>query len=189
MFGLCMARANGARDVAQVAYNSSMSWFKPKSFLDFVFATGIILKGLNGFLEIVGGLLLLVVPLATINGIVVGLTQNELSEDPNGLIASHLLSAVHGLTSGSMLFLSFYLLSHGIVKAILVVAVLKNKIWAYPWMIVFLGLFIAYQLYLMTSAATGALVALTVFDGFIAWLTYMEYRKLRPATEGGPPSS
>jgi uncharacterized membrane protein len=156
-----------------------MSWFKPKSFLDLVFATGIILKGLNGVLEIIGGTLLLVIPPATINNIVIGLTQNELSEDPNGLIASHLLNNVQGLTGSTALFGAFYLLSHGIVKVILVVAVLKNKIWAYPWMIGFLGLFIAYQLYLMTSAASVALVALTVFDVFIAWLTYVEYQKLR----------
>ena len=30
---------------------------------------------------------------------------------------------------------------------ILVAALLKNQLWAYPWTIAFLGIFIAYQLY------------------------------------------
>jgi uncharacterized membrane protein len=30
------------------------------------------------------------------------------------------------------------------VKVILVVALLRNRLWAYPWMIIFLVLFIAY---------------------------------------------
>ncbi|BCG83133.1 hypothetical protein MesoLj113b_66750 [Mesorhizobium sp. 113-3-3] len=38
-------------------------------------------------------------------------------------------------------FYAFYLLSHGIVKLALVVALLKNKLWAYPSSLIVLGLF------------------------------------------------
>ena len=34
-----------------------------------------------------------------------------------------------------MLFGAVYLLTHGLVKVVLVVALLLNKLWAYPWMI------------------------------------------------------
>ncbi|WP_053544309.1 hypothetical protein [Corynebacterium deserti] len=34
-----------------------------------------------------------------------------------------------------MLFSSICLLTHGLVKVVLVAVVLKNKLWAYPWMI------------------------------------------------------
>jgi uncharacterized membrane protein len=37
-------------------------------------------------------------------------------------------------TSGAV-----YLLAHGLVKVILVAALLKNQLWAYPWTIAFLG--------------------------------------------------
>jgi uncharacterized membrane protein len=33
-----------------------------------------------------------------------------------------------------------------VVKVVLVTALLRNKLWAYPWSIVFLILFIAYQM-------------------------------------------
>ncbi len=71
------------------------------------------------------------------------------------------------------------MLSHGVVKIVLVTALLRNKLWAYPWMIAFLIAFIAYQVYRMTFAPSVGLVALTIFDAFVAWLTYREYGKQR----------
>ncbi|HXQ57128.1 MAG TPA: DUF2127 domain-containing protein, partial [Actinomycetes bacterium] len=65
----------------------------------------------------------------------------------------------------------------GLVKVILVAALLKNQLWAYPWTIVFLGVFILYQVYRLSFQPSVGLVALTVFDAVIAWLTYREYRK------------
>ena len=76
-----------------------------------------------------------------------------------------------------MLFGAVYLLSHGAVKVVLVAALLKNELWAYPWMIVFLGVFIVYQVYRLSLKPSVGLTALTVFDAVIAGLTYREYRK------------
>jgi uncharacterized membrane protein len=153
--------------------------FKPHDLLDRTFAVGIVLKGLDGVLEVVGGLLLLFVSPAAINRIVTNLTRHELSDDPHDFIARHLLAAAHGLTGSAVLFGALYLLLHGAVKIVLVTALLLNKLWAYPWMIGFLIAFIVYQLYRMTFAPTVGLAALTVFDAFIVWLTWREYRKQR----------
>ena len=65
------------------------------------------------------------------------------------------------------------------IKIVLVAALLRNKLWAYPWMIAFLIAFIVYQVYRLTFAPSIGLVAFTVFDAFIVWLTYREYRKQR----------
>lgn len=152
-------------------------WFKPKDLLDRIFEVSIILKGLDGIFEVLGGILLFFVSPETINRVVVAITQHELSQDPNDFIANHLLHTAHGLTGASILFGAFYLLSHGIVKVVLVTALLKNKLWAYPWMIVFLGAFIVYQIYRMSFLPSFGLAALTIFDIFIVWLTYREYLK------------
>lgn len=153
------------------------SWFRPNDLLDRTFEVGIILKGLDGALEVLGGLLLLLVSPAAINRITTTLTQHELSEDPHDFIATHLLKTAHGLTGSAVQFGAYYLLSHGLVKIVLVVALLKNRLWAYPWMIAFLGAFIVYQAYRLTFKLSFGLAALTVFDIFIAWLTFREYRK------------
>jgi uncharacterized membrane protein len=90
-----------------------VSWFRRKDLLDQTFEVAIILKGLDGVLEVLGGLLLLVVTPATINRIVAWLTEHELSQDPHDFIATHLLNTAHGLTKSAVLFGSLYLLSHG----------------------------------------------------------------------------
>ena len=168
-----------------------MSKFRPRDTFDRVFEIGIILKGLDGVLETVGGLLLLVITPATINRLTVSLTQHELSEDPHDFIAGHLLRYAHGLTGPAVTFAAVYLLLHGITKIVLVAALLRNQIWAYPWMIGFLLVFIGYQLYRLVLSPTFGLSALTIFDAFIVWLTWREWRRQAsnpapPETEMGP---
>ena len=152
-------------------------WFRPRDLLDRTFEVGILLKGLDGVLEVIGGLLLLVVSPVTIDHLVTSLTQHELSEDPHDFLATHLLKTAHGLTGSAVLFGAIYLLAHGVVKVVLVAALLRNQLWAYPWTIGFLGVFIVYQLYRLSLEPSVGLAALTIFDAAIAWLTYREYRK------------
>lgn len=153
--------------------------FRRGDLLDRAFLIGIVLKGLDGVLEVVGGLLLLVVKPSTIVGIVQALTQHELSEDPHDFLATHLLHATGALSGATLAFGAAYLLAHGVVKIVLVAALLRNRIWAYPWMIAFLIAFIVYQLYRMTFAPSIGLVGLTVFDGIVTWLTIREYQRQR----------
>jgi len=156
-----------------------VNWFKSGDLLDRAFAVGIILKGLDGVLEVVGGVLLLVVKPSTIDQLSRALTQHELSEDPHDFLATHLLHAADRLTGPSLEFGALYLLSHGLIKIVLVAALLRDKIWAYPWMIAFLIVFIIYQVYRMTFAFSIGLLGLTVFDVVVVWLTFREYGKQR----------
>jgi uncharacterized membrane protein len=121
--------------------------FKPKDTLDRAFQIGIIAKGINGLAELVGGLLLLFATPGSIHYLVAALTQGELSEDPNDVIARYLLHTADGLTGSAVVFGAVYLLLHGAVKVGLVIALLLNKLWAYPCTITVLLIFIGYQLY------------------------------------------
>ncbi|HET9174082.1 MAG TPA: DUF2127 domain-containing protein [Candidatus Saccharimonadales bacterium] len=155
-----------------------------KDALDRTFYISLILKGLDSTAEILGGIILLFISADTINSIVRTLTQHELSTDPHDFISTHLVNAAHSFTKGGRYFAAFYLLSHGIVKVVLIVALFKEKIWAYPWMMAVLGAFIIYQAYRMTYKFSFGLLVLTLFDIFIVCLTWLEYKKhksrLRP---------
>jgi len=72
-----------------------------------------------------------------------------------------------------------YLLAHGVVQVALVIALLLNKIWAYPLMIVVLVVLIGYQLYRIALNPTAGLIAVKVFDVVIVALTWREYRQQR----------
>ncbi|WP_336885239.1 DUF2127 domain-containing protein [Brevibacterium daeguense] len=139
----------------------------------------LVLKGLDGVLELLGGVLLLIVSPAEMSSLLLLLTQHELSEDPQDLVANALTRLADGLTVSATLFGAAYLLVHGLVKVVLVWAVLRNRLWAYPWMIGFLLIFITYQTYQLVLAFSWGLAALTAFDIFIVWLTWHEYRAHR----------
>jgi uncharacterized membrane protein len=119
----------------------------PSRALDRTFRFSVTLKGIDGALEIVGGVILLVVSPATIQSLVRSVTRRELAQDPHDFIASHLSRSARDLSQATALFAAIYLLSHGIAKVVLVVAVLRDQTWAYPAIIVLLVGFIAYQSY------------------------------------------
>jgi uncharacterized membrane protein len=106
---------------------ADMSWFRPRGWLDVTFEASIVVKGLDGILELAGGLLLLLVTSAGLNRVVAQVTQHELSEDPHDFLANRLLHVGSGLTESTVRFAAVYLLLHGIVKVALVAALLRNK--------------------------------------------------------------
>ena len=157
--------------------------------LDRTFRITVALKGLDGLLEVVGGIALLFVSPSSINGIVRALTAHELAQDPNDFVARHLLHSASQLSRATTVYGAIYLLSHGLAKVVLVALVLRNKLWAYPWMMALLLAFIVYQIYQLTSRLSVGLVLLTLFDAFVVWLTWREYRTKRAAAAEGPEGS
>jgi uncharacterized membrane protein len=147
--------------------------------LDLTFKIGLLLKAADGVLEIVGGVLLLFLSPTQIEHIVRTLTAHELAQDPHDFIARHLLHTASHLTTATTLFGAVYLLSHGVSKLVLVVLVLQGRLWAYPWLMALLLAFIGYQLYQLTVHASIGLIALTIFDALLVWLTWREYRAKR----------
>ena len=156
--------------------------------MDRTFRVILIFKGLDGVLELVGGVLLLLVSPQQIGAMARVLTQHELSQDPHDLIANALVRSTSNLSASASLFGAVYLLLHGLVKVVLVWAVLQDRLWAYPWMIAFLLVFIIYQVYKILVSFSWGLALLTAFDIFIVWLTWREYRrhKARAASGGRP---
>jgi uncharacterized membrane protein len=141
------------------------------------FRVSIILKGLHALLETVGGIVLLKVPAQTLNRVVMSILTQDFSRDPNDFVIRHLHRAFERLADGGSHFASWYLLSHGGVKLCLVLALLWNKLWAYPLMIVMLSAFIGYQMYRFTLTHSVAMIVLTVFDLIVIVLTWIEYRQ------------
>lgn len=147
--------------------------------LDRAFRISVTLKGVDGALEVIGGVLLLALSPRSIDHFVRALTQHELSQDPHDFVARHLLQASGGLRHGTRAYAGTYLLGHGLAKVGVVVAVLRDQLWAYPAMIVLLGAFIGYQLYRLSHHATVGLALLTAFDALVVWLTWREHRSRR----------
>ena len=130
-----------------------------------VFVVSVLAKGAHALIEIAGGLALYLFSTDTI--------ARWLDEiDPDGWLERHVpLSEQH--------FYAFYLLSHGLVKSVLVLGLLREKLWAYPASFAVFGAFIAYQLYRYSYTHDFALILLSIFDLFVIYLAVHEYRLLR----------
>jgi len=144
-----------------------------------LFDVGVITKGIDGALEIVGGALLFFVSSDQLRHVARILTLHELTEDPHDLVATYLLHTSQRLTPGAINFGAFYLLWHGVVKVGLVTALLLRQRWAYPVAIVAFLLFLLYQMSRYAHTHSPALLALSALDVLVILLTWLEYRRLR----------
>ncbi len=156
-----------------------MALFKATNKLDKVFEVSIILKALDGLLETIGGLVLLAVDPAKVTHWATKITQHELSSDPHDFVATHILRSAQHFATGGKIFAAVYLLVHGLSKIILVIEILRERLWAYKGMIILLGLFIVYQVYRLLYEPAIWLVVLTIFDGFVIYLTIREEKRQR----------
>jgi uncharacterized membrane protein len=149
-----------------------------------LFELAIFFKGVDGLLETAGGLLILFVPLHSLDTWVRWLVAHELigSHDFLADAAEHLLDSV---SLDSKRFASVYLIGHGLIKIFLVYALWREKLWAFPAALWFIALFVVYQLYRFTHTYSIALLIFALLDVLVAWFIWREYlvRKagLRPA--------
>jgi uncharacterized membrane protein len=146
------------------------------SFLKATFRTGITLKGIDGLLEAIGGVLLWFIKPESLGWTLQQIFQHELSRDPHDFIAAHLLHGSEKLAHSDPLFASIYLLAHGVVKAVLSVLLWMNKLWAYPLAITIFSAFTVYGVYRFTHTHSTLLLMFAGFDALIAFLSWEEYR-------------
>ena len=142
------------------------------------FDIGVVLKGLDGILEILGGLFLLIVPLSDLRRFLIWVTGHELSEDKKDFIATHLVHLANTLSVRSFQLTIAYLLIHGLAKVFLVVMLLRRRLWAYPTAVAVFTAFGVYQIYQFTYSHSLFLLALTILDVAVIVLTIWEYRIL-----------
>lgn len=91
----------------------------------------------------------------------------------------HLRVFAKSLSIGDLHFYSLYLLSHGAIKILLVVGLLRQKLWSYPASLIVLSLFVAYQIYRFVYTYSVGLVVLTGLDIVVMGLIWHEYRLMR----------
>lgn len=144
-----------------------------------IFAISVLLKGAHAVVEIVGGIMLYMSSTQAIVGLLNRFAASELIEDPNDFVAGYLLKFAEGFSVGTHHFYAFYLLSHGLVKIVLVAGLLREKLWAYPASFAVFTAFIAYQLYRFSYTHEWTLIALSILDAIVIALAWHEYRLLR----------
>jgi uncharacterized membrane protein len=147
---------------------------------DKLFRIAIAIKGLDGGLQVIGALVLAVIPPAVIGGFAHAVVTRDLLGDQSGTLATHLTKAAADFTGGdTRVFAILYLLLHGIVKLALVIAMLKKILPAYPIAAVVLAGFVVYEVWRAVHTHSIALPFFAALDVVIIVLVLREYRQLR----------
>lgn len=162
-----------------------MKFFDEKR-IHLIFEVSLFLKGAFALSEIVGGFLAYFIPKQFVLGLIAELTQRELAEDPRDLVANYFLHAAQSLSVGTQHFAALYLLSHGAIKLWLIIGLLRERLWYYPFALIVFGAFIVYQLYRFSFTHSPFLIFLTVVDLVVIGLTWHEFRYLRKQLASHP---
>ena len=144
-----------------------------------IFVVSVLFKGAHALIEIIGGIALYLVSTEAIVSTINRFSRDQLVEDPDDWVGTHLLDFAQHFSVAEHNFYAFYLLSHGLVKSVLVIGLLREKLWAYPASFAVFGAFIAYQLYRYSFTHDFGLILLSIFDLFVIYLAVHEYRLLR----------
>lgn len=150
-----------------------------RAFVHILFVISLIIKGLSGIAEIIVGMFLGSFTLPQIQQTIDFLTEGALNKNPNDVFANFLQKISMQLSWDTQTFATIYLLGHGLVKVLLVTALLRQKLWAYPIAMIVFGLFMLYQVYVYFLNHSIWMVYLTLFDILLIYLTYVEYRVLK----------
>ncbi|HEV2318136.1 MAG TPA: DUF2127 domain-containing protein [Verrucomicrobiae bacterium] len=144
-----------------------------------LFQIGIWIKGIDGLVEMAGGILLLTVSLQALNSYLIGLAQKEIERDSGELISRALQHAAEHLTRSSKLTAGSYLLGNGVVKVFLATFILLGKRWCYPVAIVVMTIFILLQCGRLGFHFSVSMLCATIIDIAIVLLIWREYRQIK----------
>jgi uncharacterized membrane protein len=143
-----------------------------------LFQAAVIVKGINGFLQVIGGILLMVVGPVRINHGLDMLTVGQLEDSPNGLLLKLLTSNGVVRHVGPVDFAVFYLIANGLAKIAIVAALMKRKRRVFPYAVGFLGLFVAFGLVRLFTHRSPILAVAMAIDTIVIILIWREYKAL-----------
>lgn len=143
------------------------------------FHIGLVLKGLFDAGEIISGFLMFFLTPDRMNQLIAVISKEELFEDPTDLIMNYLISVSQVYSLSAQHFTTYYLLSHGGVKLIILILLWQKKLWAYPVSCLMFLVFIIFQMQRFMSTYSFVLLFLSFLDGLMIVLTILEYKNIR----------
>lgn len=152
---------------------------RDKNIVDTGFRIMVILKGISALAELLVGIFLALPFSRVLQKEIIEFLKEELVEKSDDKIINMLYSFFTGYTMDMNNFMITYMVFHGLIKLIIVYLLYKNKIWAYPFSVAVLILFVIYQMYKFMTLHSVLLIILTVLDIVLIVFTILEYRKVK----------
>lgn len=153
---------------------------KKFSWFNTIYDVGIIIKGLDGLAELVAGVALLISP-RLVHVVLAGIAGNTMNGHHSHtvrLVGEYVGRLDAQLAASGLAFLIIFLISHGIVKIVLVGCLLKKIVKVYPYALAVLGAFLMYQVYVFIREPSIGMALFSILDAVIIGLVWREYKML-----------
>ena len=148
-----------------------------------VFVIGIILKGINAFMELCISVALFVFPLDNLRAFAVRLASARWLEWFRSHNIINIPRIENWIAPDMQTFFSWFFLSHGGIKAVIIICLIAGWAWAYPLGIAVFSGFVVYQIIEMTQQTHAILyLFLTILDVFVICLTFNEWHHAKSKT-------
>ena len=145
------------------------------------FRISLFAKGAFALIEIVGGIITFFVSQQVVSQVATIVTEGEVTTGPDDAVTTALTNLAQDTSGSTQHFIALYLISHGIIKLLLIFGLLKEKLWAYPLSLVVFALFVVYQIHRYFSTYSFLLIVITVFDLIVIALILNEWNAMRRA--------
>jgi uncharacterized membrane protein len=151
---------------------------KLKSLAHLAYLVTIAVKGIDGAIETILGLVIWVSGPDRFNAFLMRFTAPELVADPRPSgVTEFLRNAASQLMDSSVSFIVFYLLAHGILKVVLALVLLTGGgRWVYPVATLILTGFIGFMSFHLAEHWSNWVLAFAIFDFVTLLLVLNEWR-------------
>jgi len=146
-----------------------------------LFRISILVKAADGLIEACAGIFLYFVGYSRINAVLFRVFHQEIAESPRDAVWQFFINEWHTISLSSNSFWGLLFIAHGATKLLLSIALLKNKLWAYPTAAVVFTLFVGFEIYSLVNRPSLFLWLITIFDALVVGLILREYARLKKA--------
>ena len=151
-----------------------------RRLVDILFTIGLIGKGIDSLLEVIGGIMLL--SPVRIDYISEWLTQHELHIIFRHPHIAHLEESTVLMLGKASIVGAIYLIIHGAAKVVLIVAIAMKKRWGYDGLILVLAFFATIEIVHGILHSSWLAAVFSLGDFILAWLIWRELKRLPERT-------
>lgn len=142
----------------------------------YAFRTSILIKGAISAAEILVGGILFFISFEALAHFGVRISAPFLPDSLFAWVAHEVALLSLEVATIPPLFVALYIFSRGLIKLVLIAALLRNMLWAYPSSLCVMGAFLLYQFYQIAAEGSAIIVAITLFDIVVMYFIWREWR-------------